>query len=203
MVEAEEILRGSAGNDATGLEQDDAGSEEKSLAKVVGDEYNGFAEAAGEGAEFALELSAGDGIESAEGLVHQEDGRIGGEGTGNADTLTLAAGKFARVAMGEFERVEPDKLKHFIDASGDAGRLPLFQSGNEGDVLGDGEMGEQAGILDDVTDTTAELDGVPFGRGMALDEDLAFRGKQHSVDQFEKGSLAAATAAEKDKGLIV
>ena len=92
MVEAEKFLRGGAGDDAAGFKQDDARGEEKRFAQIVGDEDNGFAEAAGEGAEFALEFGAGDGIKRAEGLVHQKDGRIGGEGTSDADTLALAAG---------------------------------------------------------------------------------------------------------------
>ena len=177
MVEAQKILGRSAGNDAAGLEQDDAGSEEKGFAKIVGDKDDGFSKATGEGAEFALKLGAGDGIEGAEGLVHQEDGRIGGEGARDADALTLAAGKFARAAMREFTWVEADKLEHFIDASGDAGGIPVFQFGNEGDVLRDGEMREKACILDDVADAAAEMDGVPYRGRAALNEDLPARRK--------------------------
>jgi hypothetical protein len=142
MIEAEEILGRSAGNNAASLQQNDAGSEKKGFAKIVSDKDNGLAKAAGEGAEFALKLGAGDGIECAEGLVHQENGRIGGKSAGHSDALTLAAGKFAGAAMGEFARVKPDKMEHFINASGDAGGIPLFQSGNEGDVLRDREMRE-------------------------------------------------------------
>jgi hypothetical protein len=105
MVEAEEIQGPSGCDNAASLEQDDAGSEEKSLAKIVGDEDDGFAKAAGEGAEFALKLGAGDGIEGAEGLIHQQDGGISGKGAGDPDTLALAAGKFARAAVCELARV--------------------------------------------------------------------------------------------------
>src|ERR1700687_1790784 len=138
-------------------------------------------EAGGKGAEFALELGARDGIERAEGLVHQKDGRIGSESTGDTDALTLAAGKFAGAAMGEFAGFEADKLEHFIDASGGAGGVPLFQSGNKGDVFRDSEMGEEASVLNDVTDAAAEADGVPIGGRAILDEDFPFRGKQHSI----------------------
>jgi len=177
MVEAEEIQGRSGCDNAASLKQDDAGSEEKSLAKVVSDENDGLAKAAGEGAEFALKLGAGDGIEGAEGLIHQKNRRIGGKSAGDANALALAAGKFAGAAMSELARVEANKMEHFINASGDAGGLPLFQSGNEGDVLRDGEMREEAGILDDITDAAAELDGVPIGSGTALHENLAARRK--------------------------
>jgi hypothetical protein len=177
MVEAEKILRRSGGNNAASLQQDDAGSEEKRFAKIVSDKDDGFAKAAGEGAKFALKFGAGDGIECAEGLVHQQDGGIGGEGASDADALALAAGKFARAAMGELARVEANEMEHFINASRDAGGLPSFQSGNEGNVLRDGEMREEACILDDVTNAAAEVDGIPFSRGTPLDEDLALRGK--------------------------
>ncbi len=177
MVEAEKFLRGGAGDDAAGFKQDDARGEEKRFAQIVGDEDNGFAEAAGEGAEFALEFGAGDGIKRAEGLVHQKDGRIGGEGTSDADALALAAGKLARTAMREFAGIEADKMQHFIDAGGDARGIPLFQNGNESDILSNREVGEKTGILNDVTDAATKADEIPIARGTILDEDFPLRGK--------------------------
>jgi len=181
VVEAKKFLRRGAGNDVAGLEQDNARGEEQGFAQIVGDEDDGLAEAAGEGAEFALELGARDGIERAEGLVHQKDGRIGGESAGDTDALTLAAGKFAGAAMGEFAGFKADKLEHFIDASNGAGGIPVFQGGNKSDVFRDGEMGEEASVLNDVTDAAAEADGVPIAGRAILDEDFPFRGKQHSI----------------------
>ena len=68
----------------------------------MGDEDDGFGEAPGKGAEFALKFGAGDGVECAERLVHQENWRIGGQGACDTDPLALAAGKFARMASGKF-----------------------------------------------------------------------------------------------------
>ncbi len=162
MVEAKKFLRRSAGNDAAGLQQHDARSEEQSFTQIMRDKNDCFAEATGESAEFALELGAGDGIERAEGLVHKENRRVGGEGAGHADALALAAREFAGAAAGEFARIEADKLEHFVDAGGDAGGIPFFQSGNEGDVFRNREMGEKARLLNNVPDATAKADGVPF-----------------------------------------
>ncbi len=70
------------------------------------DEDDGLVEAASEGAEFALKFGAGDRIEGTEGLVHEKNGRIGGEGARDTDALALAARKFARVAGGKFGGIE-------------------------------------------------------------------------------------------------
>ena len=79
------------GDEAAGFEQSDARGQEQGFTDIVSDEHDGFAETAGEGAEFALQLGAGDGVKRAEGLVHEEDGRVGGKGAGDADALALAA----------------------------------------------------------------------------------------------------------------
>jgi len=115
MVKMKEFLRGSSGNDAAGFKQDNARGEEQSFAQIVSDEDDGLAEAAGQGAELALKLGAGDGIERAEGFVHQQNWRIGSESAGNANALTLAAGKLARAAVRKFRRIETDhgRRSHF------------------------------------------------------------------------------------------
>ena len=64
--------------------------------------------AAAEVEEEALQVEAGDGVERGEGLVEEEQGRIGGQGAGDADALALSAGEFAGVAGAEFGGVEAD-----------------------------------------------------------------------------------------------
>jgi hypothetical protein len=199
MIEAKKFLGGGAGNDAAGFKQDDARCKVKGFAQIVGDEDNGLAEAAGEGAEFALELSAGYGIERAKGLVHQENRWIGRERAGDADTLALAAGEFARAALRIFARIKTDQLKHFCYAGGDAGGVPTFEDGDEGDVFRDRKMREEAGILDDVPNAAAKANGVPRDGRAILDKDFPMRGKQHPINQLEESGLAAAAATEKDE----
>ena len=143
----------------------------------MSDKDNGFSEAAGEGAEFALQFGAGDGVECTERLVHQKNWGIGSKGTSDPDALALTAGKFAGAAMRKFSRIEADEMEQFLDARGRARRVPVFQSGNEGDILCNREMREEAGFLDDVTDAAAETNGVPFGGGAVLDADFPLRGK--------------------------
>src|SRR5258708_35226365 len=122
-----EFLRRGTGDDAAGFEQDNARGEKQGFAQIVSDKDDGLAEAAGQGAEFALKLSARDGIEGAERLIHQQNWRIGGKGAGNADALALASGKVAGAAASEFRAgIQTHKLKHFINAPGGAGLLPAF-----------------------------------------------------------------------------
>jgi hypothetical protein len=143
----------------------------------MSDEDDGFLEAAGEGAEFALKFGAGDGIEGAERLIHEENGRVGSESAGNADALPLAAGELAGAAAGKFAGIETHEGKHFANTGGCTATVPLFERGDEGNVLGDGEMGKETGVLDDVADAAAETDGIGISSGAALDENLPFRGQ--------------------------
>jgi len=71
MVEAEKVLGRSEGDQASRLEKSDTLAEKNRFADVVRDENDGFVEAASEGAEFTLKFGTGDGIESAERLIHK------------------------------------------------------------------------------------------------------------------------------------
>ncbi len=79
--------------------------------------------------------------------------------------------------MRKVARIKADEMEHFLYAGGRARGIPVFQSGDKGDVLRNREMGKEAGLLDDITDAAAEANGVPFCRGAILDEDYAFGGK--------------------------
>ena len=86
-----ELLRRKVSDEFAAFEQSDSGAEHQALAQIVGDEDDGFLQAILQGAKFALQFIASDRIESAEGLVHQQNRRIGGKGAGHADPLALAA----------------------------------------------------------------------------------------------------------------
>ena len=177
MIEAEKFPRRGTGDNTAGFEQDDAGGQEQGLAQIVGDKDDGFAESAGKGPEFLLKFGAGDGIERTERFVHQQDRRIGGEGAGNADPLALASGELARATFGVFARIKTHQPEHFLDSGCRARRVPVFQTGYEGHILCNGEMGEQAGVLDDVTNAPTKANGIPLGSDAILHEDFPFRWK--------------------------
>jgi len=120
MIEAEKFLGRGQGDKTSGMKEGDALAEKEGFADVVGDEDDGFVEAAGEGPEFALKFGAGDGIKCAERLIHQQNRRIGSKSAGDADTLALAAGEFARPTGGKFGRIEADHAEQLIDAGSDS-----------------------------------------------------------------------------------
>ncbi len=171
-------------NDAARLEQNDSRREEQGFADIVGDEDDGFAEAASERAELALQFGASDGIESAERFVHQQNRRVRGERARDPDALPLAAGKLVRAARGEFAGIESDEGQELLDASGDASGIPFFECRHQGNVFSDGEMGKQTSFLNNVSNPAAEADGVPLRSGAALDEDLPICRQQQTINQF-------------------
>src|SRR5713226_1917232 len=93
----DKFIGGMYRNQAACFHESDACAEQQGFAKIMGDENNCLPQALLEREKFTLQFSARDGIESAERLVHQENGRIGGQRTSHADSLTLSSGEFPRV----------------------------------------------------------------------------------------------------------
>jgi hypothetical protein len=201
MVDSGKFLRRAVSDNSPIFEEDDARGEQERLAKVVGDKNNGFPETARESAKFTLKLSAGDGIESAKGFIHQENGWVGGKGPGDADALALAAGELVRAAIAVFCRFKTDQGEEFADTGGGASGVPFLKGGDERDVLGDREMGEKTCVLNHIADAAAQTNGVPFGGSAATDNDLAAGGHEEAIDQFQQRGFAAAAAAQEDKSL--
>jgi len=203
MIEAKEFLWRCRCHDAASLKEHNARGEEQGFVQIVCDENNGFAEAAGERAEFALKLGASDWIKRPKRLVHQQDGRIGSKGAGDSDALALTTGKFARTAICEFPRVKANEVEHFLNARGGASGFPLFQNGNESHIFRNRKMREETGVLDNVTNASAKADQIPSPGRALLDEDFPLRGHQHSIDQAKKCGLSATAAAEQDERLTL
>ncbi len=183
------------------VEQRDARGELHGFLHVVSDEDGGFAQLGAQTEEFALQIEAGDGVESAEGFVEEENVRVGGEGAGDADALALSAGEFAGKTMRECFGGKIDGIEEGEDARGDFFGRPVFQSGNEGHIALDGEVREQAAFLNDVADGAPETDGVPVAvvrrPSMRTSPEV---GMSHAVDEAQSGGFAGAAAAEEDEG---
>lgn len=62
-------------------------------------------------------------------------------------------------------------------------------------------MGKETGILNNVSNAAAEMDGIVFGGGAAFDEDLPLRRGEHAIDESEKRCFATAATAQEDKSL--
>ena len=160
--------------DASSVHDRDLVPEAQGLRHVVGHEHHRLAEARLQVAELVLERAARQGIERAERLVHQEHGRIGGEGAGEPHALTLPArelpGRLALVAR----RLEADEREQLARARASLLLAPAEETGHEGDVLAHAQVGEEADLLDDPPDAAAELDRVPLPH-VAAEHDDALR----------------------------
>ncbi len=73
------------------VEDDDPVAELDGLVEVMGDEDDRLVQLVLNVDELLLQALAGDGVHRAEGLVHEEHGRIGGECAGHSDALLLTA----------------------------------------------------------------------------------------------------------------
>ncbi len=92
----EDLLRSADLNDLAVLHDADAIADAQRLVEVVGDEEDRLVEFGLNVHHLVLHLTTDQWIECREGLVHEQDGRIGGEGPGKADTLLHAARELAR-----------------------------------------------------------------------------------------------------------
>ena len=91
------------------------------LVDVVGDQDDRLVDPLLEIEQLALEPSPHDRVDGTEGLVHEQDGRIGGQGTSHPHPLLLAARHLGRVAI-EHRLIETHQLCQL----GDRARVRAF-----------------------------------------------------------------------------
>ena len=179
------------------------------LFHVVGDDDDG--ELVFELGHQLFDLEGRDGIEGGAGFVHEEDLRAIGDGTGDAETLLLAAGK-AEGAFVEF-------VFHFIPESGltkaffdDFVELTAVVAAGdaegEDDVFVDG-LGEGIVLLEDHADAFAKGDDFDFGvvEAGAVESDIAAMADAvdevvHPVEVAQEGGFAAAGGADESGDVI-
>ena len=195
-------LAGRAGNDAAFVQHRHAIRERARLGDVVRHQDHRALQGRLHARELVVQLPLGDGIERAERLVHQQQRRIRGEGAGEADALALAAGQFVGPAAAIHGRLESDQRQQLVDASGDARRRPAKQLRDQRNVVGDGEVREQAGVLNHVTGPPAQDDRIPLANLTIFDEHSTRIRFDQAIDQSQEGGLAGAAAADQRHGLV-
>jgi hypothetical protein len=121
--------------------------------------------------EFKLHCLAELEIKGAEGFVKEEDLGFFDEGAGEGDALLLAAGELAGAAI--FEAVEFDEGEGIADAGTDLGFGEVVHFEAEGDVFGDGEVGEEGVVLEDGVD--GAMEGGAIAHRFAMNEHVAIR----------------------------
>src|SRR5262245_42704727 len=173
MTKPDKFLRRGLGDDAAGVEKNDARTKKQGFADVMRDEDNRFRQVPAKRQKLALKFGTGNRVEGAERLVHKENLRIGGQGTSYTDALALAAGKFARVALRVERGRQTDRLEDFGIASRDTVDGPILETGNKANVFTHGQVRKQAGLLNYVADAPPQANDVPSANVAFLNQHRA------------------------------
>jgi hypothetical protein len=144
-----------------------------------------------EAEELLLEPGPGHRVDGAEGFVHQEDRRVGGQRPGDPDPLALPAGQLVRSTVAVGGRVEADEVEELVDAGIDPAAFPADEPGDGGDVGGDVEVGEETDLLDDVANPPPQLHGVARRDVAPVDQHPTRRRLHQAIDHLEGGGLPA------------
>ena len=161
------------------------------LVDVVGDEEDRLAELALQAQELVLQLLAHDGVDGRERLVHEHHRRVGREGSRHPDALLLAPRELGRVALAELGS-QADALEQLGGDVAGALPVPAEQAGHGADVVEDGAVREEPGVLDDVADATPQLGLVHPAGVLAVEGDRAAGRLDHPVDHPQARRLAAS-----------
>jgi hypothetical protein len=167
----------------------------------MGDEDDRLAHLVLDAQELVLQTIAGDAVDGAEGLVHQQHRRIHAERASDADALPLAARKLVRVALREPVGFEPHQLQQLVYARARPSPVPAQQPGHCRHVLGDGQVRKEPDLLDDVAHAEAKLHRVDVGDVLLIVEDAAAGRLDHPVDHLQRRRLAAAGGSDQGAGL--
>ena len=176
-------------------------SKVKGFLHVVGDKDEGLVQLLLEGAHLLLEGAAGHGVQGGEGLIHQNDGRGGGQGPQDADALLLSTGHLRGVLVGVLFIGQVDHVQQLTNDA--VALLPavLEQGGDHADVLGHRHIGEQADLLDHIADVAAQLHLVLGGDVLSIQIDPARGWLNEAVDHLQRGGLSTAGRADEHRHL--
>ena len=154
------------------------------------DEHDGEAAARPDRQQLALQLLAGERIERAERLVHQQDAGIVGKHARNGDALLHAAGELVGIAAGG--ALKADESHEFVRDLVDLPPRQPALARAEADVLAHGEPGEQRVILEHHAAIAARTGDAP-----PIHQDLAGGRLLEPRDDAQHGRLAAAGGADQ------
>ena len=196
--------RADLGEDAV-LENRDPIADPERLVEVVRDEDDRLVKVLLEVDELVLHLGADQRIERREGLVHEEDLRVGAQRAGEADALLHAARELARILVlvaGETDRIDPARGLVAHDRALEAAHLQPVA-----DVLDDRAVRHQAEALEDHAHLGApevhQRLGIELEHVLALDDDLAVRRVDQPVEMPDQRRLARSRQAHDDEDLAL
>ncbi len=166
------------------------GRQEDRLLDLVRDEERHLPRPRPDRQDQLLNLLAGEGVERAERLVHEQHARIGGERPGNADALLHAAGELVDPLPREVGK--PDEVEHRAGPRLALGPRHALHPQAEGDVLQHAEPGHQGVALEH----HAAVGPRPGDRA-PVEENPSFGRRLEAGDAVEQRRLPAARSAER------
>ena len=191
----EQFLRRLVLLDLAVVDEDDAVGHLAGEAHFVGDHQHGDA-GVGQLLHQFQNLTHHFGVEGAGGLVEQDHVRIHGKGTGNGNTLLLAAGKALGVGIGLVGQTHAGQ--QFVCLGGDGFLiLQLQQGGGQLQIFLHSQVREQVEVLEHHAHLLAHSVDVGFVHLGALKFDAAGGGDLQPVQAAQKGRFAAAGGADQ------
>ena len=185
-----------AGDQPPSVEHADAIGERERFAHVVRDDDHGLAQARLDAAELGVQLGAGQRIERAERLVHQQHRRIDRQRARHADALALAARQLVGPAGRELCAGSPTSSSSSCTRA-DARRRPFLEARHHRHVVRDRHVRKEPDVLQHVADVPPQRDRFPLACVAPFHEDRALVGQQQPVDELQQRALAGAAAADQ------
>ncbi|MPM25488.1 hypothetical protein SDC9_71983 [bioreactor metagenome] len=167
----QQFLRGRHLHDLALVHKHDHVGQLQGLLHIVGNKDDGLFQLFLEPADFLLQAVPGDGVQRAEGLIHQHYGRRGRQRPQHADALLLTAGKLRGIFPGILligHIHQRQQVPH--------GLLPLLPGvlqklGHHRDILLHRHIGKQPDLLDHIADAAAQLNRVLLGNVLSAHQD--------------------------------
>ena len=156
---------------------------------VVGDQQRGLFELLLDLQHLVAEQEPRLLVERGEGLVHQQDFRLGGERAGQRNALAHAAGQFAGIAV--LEAGQTDQCDEMPRAFGALRARHAGEFEREGDIVEHRAPGERGFLLEHHADRL-----VRAVDGLAGDADHALMMVEQAADHVEQSRFAAARGAD-------
>ena len=189
---AAEIRRRALGDDAALVDDQDAVAGHFDLGEDMRGDDDGHA-AAEAGDEIADDEDLMR-IQADGGLVHDNDGRLGEDGFGDADALAVAFGKLADDFVPDPFQVA--ELENFVDARPEFAAGDLFEAAAKIEILRDAHVFRERIVFRHVADLALDIVRLSCD-GQAADPDTAGRRRQVTGEDAHGGRFTGTVGSEK------
>src|SRR5699024_4922688 len=176
---------------SAGVEYHDLIAHRKGFGNIVGHEDDGLAQVLLESQHFVLEFGPNDRVHRAKWLVHEQDVRVVDQCSRHADALLLPTGQLARIPAVD-RGIEPDRFQHACRTLSRLALVHAVEAQHGRDIVDDFAVGEQPGMLHDVSDAATQLDRVTIRDVFVVNKDLTFAEVHHAVDAAQQSGFPTA-----------